>query len=82
MMESKLKFQQDNGLILCCIIYSIIHSTFCSIPAGSEQPHSTNPLLEFLIYIDPPKADYHTKVALPGIELEQMLSVIEQLAMP
>jgi len=36
-----------------------------------------------LIYIDPPfdsKADYRTKVRLPGIELEQRPTVIEQFA--
>jgi adenine-specific DNA-methyltransferase len=36
-----------------------------------------------LIYIDPPfdsKADYRTKVALPGVELEQRPTVIEQFA--
>ncbi|MBV7542272.1 DNA methyltransferase [Acidovorax sp. sic0104] len=36
-----------------------------------------------LIYIDPPfdsKADYRTKVALPGLELEQRPTVIEQFA--
>ncbi|HRK79172.1 MAG TPA: site-specific DNA-methyltransferase [Thiobacillus sp.] len=36
-----------------------------------------------LIYIDPPfdsKADYRTKVTLPGIELEQKPTVIEQFA--
>lgn len=36
-----------------------------------------------LIYIDPPfdsKADYRTRVALPGVELEQRPTVIEQFA--
>ena len=36
-----------------------------------------------LIYIDPPfdsKADYRTKVSLPGVELEQKPTVIEQFA--
>ncbi|WP_066094161.1 DNA methyltransferase [Xanthomonas massiliensis] len=36
-----------------------------------------------LIYIDPPfdsKADYRTKVTLPGVELEQRPTVIEQFA--
>ena len=36
-----------------------------------------------LIYIDPPfdsKADYRTKVTLPGVELEQKPTVIEQFA--
>lgn len=36
-----------------------------------------------LIYIDPPfdsKADYRTKVALPGVDLEQRPTVIEQFA--
>lgn len=37
----------------------------------------------FLIYIDPPfdsKADYRTKVTLPGVDLEQKPTVIEQFA--
>lgn len=36
-----------------------------------------------LIYIDPPfdsKADYHTKITLPGVDLEQKPTVIEQFA--
>jgi hypothetical protein len=36
-----------------------------------------------LIYIDPPfdsKADYRTKVILPGVDLEQKPTVIEQFA--
>ncbi len=50
--------------------------------AGDEDTPSLRGKVD-LIYIDPPfdsKADYRTKVLLPGVELEQKPSVIEQFA--
>ncbi|MDP4027451.1 MAG: site-specific DNA-methyltransferase [Gallionella sp.] len=50
--------------------------------AGDEQTPSLRGKVD-LIYIDPPfdsKADYRTKVTLPGVELEQKPTVIEQFA--
>ena len=50
--------------------------------AGDEHTPSLRGRVD-LIYIDPPfdsKADYRTKVTLPGVELEQKPTVIEQFA--
>src|SRR5690348_12425436 len=50
--------------------------------AGDEHTPSLRGRVD-LIYIDPPfdsKADYRTKVMLPGVELEQRPTVIEQFA--
>src|SRR6185312_7704630 len=50
--------------------------------AGDEHTPSLRGKVD-LIYIDPPfdsKADYRTKVSLPGVELEQKPTVIEQFA--
>jgi adenine-specific DNA-methyltransferase len=50
--------------------------------AGDENTPSLRGKVD-LIYIDPPfdsKADYRTKVNLPGVELEQKPTVIEQFA--
>ncbi|MBN8764395.1 MAG: site-specific DNA-methyltransferase, partial [Thiobacillus sp.] len=50
--------------------------------AGDEHTPSLRGKVD-LIYIDPPfdsKADYRTKVTLPGVELEQKPTVIEQFA--
>ena len=50
--------------------------------AGDDATPSLRGKID-LIYIDPPfdsKADYRTKVTLPGVELEQKPTVIEQFA--
>jgi adenine-specific DNA-methyltransferase len=50
--------------------------------AGDDTTPSLRGKID-LIYIDPPfdsKADYRTKITLPGIELEQKPTVIEQFA--
>jgi len=50
--------------------------------AGDENTPSLRGKVD-LIYIDPPfdsKADYRTKVTLPGVEIEQKPTVIEQFA--
>jgi len=51
--------------------------------AGDERTPSLRGKVDWLTYIDPPfdsKADYRTKVTLPGVELEQKPTVIEQFA--
>ena len=50
--------------------------------AGDEETASLRGSVD-MIYIDPPfdsKADYRTKIALPGTTLEQRPTVIEQFA--
>lgn len=64
------------------LIYGDNLLTMAALLAGDEQTPSLRGKID-LIYIDPPfdsKADYRTKVALPGVELEQKPTVIEQFA--
>jgi adenine-specific DNA-methyltransferase len=64
------------------LIYGDNLLAMAALLAGDEQTASLRGKID-LIYIDPPfdsKADYRTKVALPGVELEQKPTVIEQFA--
>jgi len=64
------------------LIYGDNLLAMAALLAGDEQTPSLRGKVD-LIYIDPPfdsKADYRTKVALPGVELEQRPTVIEQFA--
>ena len=64
------------------LIYGDNLLAMAALLAGDEHTPSLRGKID-LIYIDPPfdsKADYRTKVALPGVELEQRPMVIEQFA--
>ncbi|MCW5237414.1 site-specific DNA-methyltransferase [Verminephrobacter eiseniae] len=64
------------------LIYGDNLLAMAALLAGDEQMPSLRGKVD-LIYIDPPfdsKADYRTKVSLPGMELEQKPTVIEQFA--
>ena len=64
------------------LIYGDNLLAMAALLAGDEDQFSLRGKVD-LIYIDPPfdsKADYRTKVVLPGVELEQKPSVIEQFA--
>ncbi|MBL0354164.1 MAG: site-specific DNA-methyltransferase [Dechloromonas sp.] len=64
------------------LIYGDNLLAMAALLAGDEKTPSLRGKVD-LIYIDPPfdsKADYRTKVSLPGVELEQKPNVIEQFA--
>lgn len=64
------------------LIYGDNLLAMAALLAGDEHTPSLRGKVD-LIYIDPPfdsKADYRTKVVLPGAELEQRPTVIEQFA--
>lgn len=64
------------------LIYGDNLLAMAALLAGDESTPSLRGKVD-LIYIDPPfdsKADYRTKVNLPGVELEQKPTVIEQFA--
>ena len=64
------------------LIYGDNLLAMAALLAGDEHTPSLRGKVD-LIYIDPPfdsKADYRTKVTLPGVELEQKPKVIEQFA--
>ena len=64
------------------LIYGDNLLAMAALLAGDEHTPSLRGMVD-LIYIDPPfdsKADYRTKVTLPGVELEQKPTVIEQFA--
>jgi adenine-specific DNA-methyltransferase len=64
------------------LIYGDNLLAMAALLAGDENTPSLRGKVD-LIYIDPPfdsKADYRTRVALPGIELEQKPTVMEQFA--
>ncbi|MDP1606747.1 MAG: DNA methyltransferase [Rhodocyclaceae bacterium] len=64
------------------LIYGDNLLAMAALLAGDDQTPSLRGKID-LIYIDPPfdsKADYRTKVMLPGVELEQKPTVIEQFA--
>ncbi len=64
------------------LIYGDNLLAMAALLAGDEQTPSLRGKID-LIYIDPPfdsKADYRTTVVLPGVELEQKPTVIEQFA--
>ena len=64
------------------LIYGDNLLAMAALLAGDDTTPSLRGKID-LIYIDPPfdsKADYRTKVTLPGVELEQKPTVIEQFA--
>lgn len=64
------------------LIYGDNLLAMAALLAGDDDQPSLRGKVD-LIYIDPPfdsKADYRTKVTLPGVELEQKPTVIEQFA--
>lgn len=64
------------------LIYGDNLLAMAALLAGDDTTPSLRGKID-LIYIDPPfdsKADYRTKVTLPGVELEQRPTVIEQFA--
>jgi adenine-specific DNA-methyltransferase len=64
------------------LIYGDNLLAMAALLAGDSQTPNLRGQVD-LIYIDPPydsKADYRTKVTLPGVELEQRPTVIEQFA--
>jgi adenine-specific DNA-methyltransferase len=64
------------------LIYGDNLHAMAALLAGDDEAPSLRGMVD-LIYIDPPfdsKADYRTKVQLPGVEIEQRPTVIEQFA--
>lgn len=64
------------------LIYGDNLLAMAALLAGDDSAPSLRGKID-LIYIDPPfdsKADYRTKITLPGVELEQKPTVIEQFA--
>jgi adenine-specific DNA-methyltransferase len=64
------------------LIYGDNLLAMAALLAGDDETTSMRGKVD-LIYIDPPydsKADYRTRVVLPGVELEQRPTVIEQFA--
>lgn len=64
------------------LIYGDNLMAMAALLAGDENTPSMRGKVD-LVYIDPPfdsKADYRTKVSLPGLEVEQKPTVIEQFA--
>lgn len=64
------------------LIYGDNLLAMAAMLAGDEETPSMRGRVD-LIYIDPPfdsKADYRTKITLPGDEIEQLPTVIEQFA--
>lgn len=64
------------------LVYGDNLLAMAALLAGDDDTPSLRGAVD-LIYIDPPfdsKADYRTKVTLPGVELEQRPTVIEQFA--
>jgi adenine-specific DNA-methyltransferase len=64
------------------LIYGDNLLAMAALLAGDDGSPSLRGKID-LIYIDPPfdsKADYRTKITLPGVELEQKPTVIEQFA--
>jgi len=73
---------EDNANWTNRLIYGDNLLAMAALLAGDEDTPSLRGKVD-LIYIDPPfdsKADYRTKVSLPGVELEQRPTVIEQFA--
>lgn len=74
---------EENGSIwINRLIYGDNLLAMAALLTGDEQTPSLRGKVD-LIYIDPPfdsKADYRIKVTLPGVELEQKPTVIEQFA--
>lgn len=64
------------------LIYGDNLLTMAALLGGDDETPSLRGAID-LIYIDPPfdsKADYRTKITLPGVTLEQRPTVIEQFA--
>ena len=81
LMDSRLH-GNDGGDWINRLIYGDNLLAMAALLAGDETTPSLRGRVD-LIYIDPPfdsKADYRTKVTLPGVELEQKPTVIEQFA--
>jgi len=79
--DSSAPQDQSNGWVNR-LIYGDNLLAMAALLAGDEQTPSLRGKVD-LIYIDPPfdsKADYRTKVTLPGVEIEQKPTVIEQFA--
>jgi adenine-specific DNA-methyltransferase len=73
---------QNDGDWTNRLIYGDNLHAMAALLAGDDEMPSLRGQVD-LIYIDPPfdsKADYRTKVSLPGAELEQRPTVIEQFA--
>lgn len=82
--QSRLAHLRDGGADAWTnrLIYGDNLLAMAALLAGDETTPSLRGKVD-LIYIDPPfdsKADYRTKVTLPGVELEQRPTVIEQFA--
>jgi len=82
--QSRLAHLRDPGVDAWTnrLIYGDNLLAMAALLAGDERTPSLRGKVD-LIYIDPPfdsKADYRTKVTLPGVELEQRPTVIEQFA--
>ena len=76
------RFHGNDGAWSNRLIYGDNLLAIAALLAGDEHTPSLRGKVD-LIYIDPPfdsKADYRTKVVLPGVELEQKPTVIEQFA--
>ncbi len=72
----------DNGKVENRLIYGDNLLTMAALLAGDEETEGLRGKLD-LIYIDPPydsKADYRTKVKLPGTTIEAKPTVMEQFA--
>ncbi len=80
--RARLLGQDGEGEWANRLIYGDNLLAMAALLAGDETTPSLRGKVD-LIYIDPPfdsKADYRTKVSLPGVELEQRPTVIEQFA--
>jgi adenine-specific DNA-methyltransferase len=74
--------QELNPATMNRLIYGDNLLAMAALLAGNEQMPSMRGKVD-LIYIDPPfdsKADYRTKITLPGGDIEQKPTVIEQFA--
>jgi len=74
--------QELNPATMNRLIYGDNLLAMAALLAGNEQTPSMRGKVD-LIYIDPPfdsKADYRTKITLPGGDIEQKPTVIEQFA--
>ncbi len=81
-IERQASVEADNAGWMNRLIYGDNLLAMAALLAGDEHTPSLRGKVD-LIYIDPPfdsKADYRTKVNLPGVELEQRPTVIEQFA--
>ena len=78
---ARLRDGDDDGWANRLIYGDNLHA-MAALLAGDEDTPGLRGKVD-LIYIDPPfdsKADYRTKVQLPGVEIEQRPTVIEQFA--